>query len=127
MNDVPAAFEEFISAFNALDMNRFAACLAPLVSLYPPGSSQSLLVEGHEAVVKHFEKVFQVESPAGPKITPDNVRFQLLGNEATLVTFTFSRPAGSVGKRSIVFKRNALGWQILHIHASNTEPHEAAA
>lgn len=127
MNTVSALFEEFIRAFNALDIERFAKCLSPDISIYPPSTQDAQIVEGLAAVVEHFKRVFEDAGSAGPNIRPTAVRIRQLGGEAGLVTFEFPREGGSNGKRSMVFRLEESGWRIVHIHASNSLAHERSA
>jgi len=127
MHDVTAAFETFIAAFNALDVERFRRCLAPEVSLFAPCADGAPLIEGAAAVEAHFAAVFRAEGPAGPEIRPMRVRVSALAPQAALVTFDFARAHGSIGRRTLVFRRIGHDWRIAHIHASNTgAPREAA-
>ena len=121
MDTMAAASEEFISAFNALDMGRFLKCLSPGVSLYPPTIFGAQIIEGVAAVEEHFRHVFASENPGGPNILPTEVRIRQFGEAAGLVTFRFAREAGSAGKRSIVFERDDSAWKVAHIHATNTQ------
>lgn len=127
MHDVAAAFETFIAAFNALDLEGFRRCLAPEVSLFAPGADAGPLLEGAEAVEAHFAAVFQAEAPTGPAIRPTSVRMTLLGAGSALVTFEFARAHGSTGRRTLALRRADGGWRIVHIHASNTAPRDARA
>jgi ketosteroid isomerase-like protein len=127
MHEALAAVEEFVAAFNALDIARLSACFSEQASLYPPADTPSELIEGKAAVLEHFGRVFRLESPQGPGIRPQQITLHPLGTEAALVTFGFRRAGGSVGKRSIVLAKETQDWRIVHIHASNTTPHEASA
>lgn len=121
MHDVAAALETFIAAFNALDFERFRRCLAAEVSLFAPRADGAPLIEGAAAVEAHFAAVFRAEGPAGPDIQPMRVRMSALAPRAALVTFDFGRADGSIGRRTLVFRRIGDDWRIAHIHASNTE------
>jgi ketosteroid isomerase-like protein len=80
-------------------------------------------LDGRQQVEAGFRAVFeatrrQASGPPYLHIVPRNVQIQMLG-AAAIVTFEFDRGSESVGRRTFVFAREAGGWKIIHIHASN--------
>jgi len=118
-SDVEAALREFISAFNALDFERFANCLAADVSLFAPDPLHPTRIDGAASVASHFRRVFEAAAPEGPNIRPVEISVTSLSRDAALVTFNFHRHDGSSGRRTIVFRREGSDLRVLHIHASN--------
>jgi hypothetical protein len=125
-----ATFDNFISAFNALDWDNFRSCLADSASLFNPdipGAISLHRLDGRSEVERSFRAVFDAAEsdppPRGPNIHPENVSFQIFSN-AALVTFEFRRSDGSFGRRSLVLVKERKYWKITHIHASNvrTQP-----
>jgi ketosteroid isomerase-like protein len=120
------ALKQFIAAFNALDWPAFQACFAESASLFNPdvpGATSLHRLDGREAVERSFRGVFDAAAagsapPHGPNIVPEHLKIQQFGAAAVL-SFEFRRAAGSFGRRTIVMAKQADGWHIVHIHASN--------
>ncbi len=122
-------FQQFIAAFNALDWPVFHSCFADSVSLFNPevsGAASLHRLDGRTEVERSYRGIFDVaaadSTPSrGPHIVPEHLQMQQFGDAAVL-SFEFKRAAGSFGRRTIVMARQADGWRIVHIHASNVKP-----
>lgn len=115
-----AAVEAFVSAFNALDRTRFDPLFADDVTLFFPASPFPLRrVEGREATLEWFGRFFDSlrERGASPNIAPQDLHVQDYGDIAVA---TFHLGGGeSVGRRTVVLRRQAGRWAIVHLHASS--------
>jgi ketosteroid isomerase-like protein len=119
--DPRAAFERFVAAFNALDWVAFRDCFADTATLFNPDIPDAVSLhrlDGRAEIEQSFRAVFNAANGHGPSIRPENVRIQQFSDTA-IVTFEFSRPQHSFGRRTIVFNRQGAQWLIVHIHASN--------
>lgn len=125
--EVRLTLDRFITAFNNLEWNDFSAALADDITVFNPDIPEAPSIDrldGREKVEAGFRSVFAasrkgVTGPPYLHIQPRNVAIQLEGSVA-VVTFEFDREQNSVGRRTIVFRHQAGGWKIIHIHASNT-------
>jgi len=120
-----AMLGRFLAAFNGLDWQAFQDCLAEDVSLFNPDIPEAVSLhrlDGRAEVEDSFRKVFaesrKTPGAVGPHIAPERTRVQRFGDTA-VATFEFQRHGSSFGRRSIVLNRGAVGWRIVHIHASN--------
>jgi len=122
-----AAFDHFISAFNALDWETFRRCFADSASLFNPDIPDVISLDrldGRKDIERSFRAVFDSAVKAnthGPNIHPESVRVQQF-NDTAIITFAFRRPQHSVGRRTIVLNKQGGSWLIVHIHASNITP-----
>ena len=127
-DDPRAAFERFIAAFNSLDWSAFRTCFADTATLFNPDIPEAVSLhrlEGRTDIERNFRAVFGATNGHGPNIRPEHVRIQQFSDTA-IITFEFSRPQRSFGRRTIVFNRQGAHWLIVHINASNvTSPLEA--
>jgi ketosteroid isomerase-like protein len=121
-----AAFDQFISAFNALDWDTFRRSFADQASLFNPDIPEAVSLhrlDGRDDILRSFRTVFDTahvgsSGMRGPNIHPERVRLQLFAGTA-IITFEFRRSEHSTGRRTIVFNRQQGSWLIVHIHASN--------
>ena len=125
-NEVRAALDRFITAFNNLDWTTFRLAFADDVTVFNPDIPETTAlhrIDGRQHVESVFAEVFNAtkQKTTGPPylhIVPRNLRVQAFGPTA-IVTFEFERDGGSFGRRTLVFHRVAGHWKIVHIHASN--------
>jgi len=125
--DVRRALASFIDALNNLKWDAFRAWFAEEATLFNPEIPDVRdlgRIDGREAIERSFRLVFdsarrQASGPPYLHIVPRNVRVQMLVDVA-VVTFEFDRDGGSMGRRTLVFRKQAEGWRIIHLHASNT-------
>lgn len=115
-----AAIHAFVSAFNALDRPRFDALFAEDVTLFFPAAPFPVRrIEGKEATLEWFGRFFDSlrERGSNPRIEPQDLKVQDYGDVAIA---TFHLGGGeSVGRRTVVLRRQRGQWVIAHLHASS--------
>lgn len=126
VDEIERAFTHFVGAFNGLEWDEFLSSFAGDASLFNPDIPEALSLhrlDGSENVEATFRRVFDAirRTGSGPHFVPRDVRVQRFADTA-IVTFEFDRDDGSFGRRTIVFARQAQGWKIVHVHASNISP-----
>jgi ketosteroid isomerase-like protein len=113
----------FVEAFNALDPARFDAFFADDVTMFfPPGPFPSARVNGKKDVTAAFNRFFEMAKEKGAtrlNIQPANLQVQNYGDLA-LASFELGGK-GSIGRRSILFRRDQGSWRIVHFHASSVQ------
>lgn len=120
-DSVRASLEGFMSALNALDVDRIAPYFADDVTAFVP-LAQGPRVEGKPALVEIFRAYCETTRKTTPRtnIVPEKLTVDLNGSIA-IVTFEFSSPA-SVARRTFIFRYRQGRWLISHFHASNFTP-----
>ena len=126
-NGVDAAVQEFLAAFNDLDMPRFLACFAADAVMFhppaPPPRTFPTRVSGRPEIERTFQVVFdQIRARSGRTTPP----FQNLAPQEVLVqrfdgfaVVTFHLGSDKVrGRRTLVYRRVGAAWSIVHLHAS---------
>lgn len=115
-----AAVQAFVSAFNALDRARFDALFADDVTLFFPSAPFPVRrVEGKAATLEWFGRFFDSlrKRGASPGVQPRDLKVQDYGAVAIA---TFHLGGGeSVGRRTVVLRRERGRWAIAHLHASS--------
>ena len=108
----------FISALNALDIDRISGYLASDVTAFVP-TVQPSRVSGKAAVVEIFRDYVNAakKTVIRTAIVPEDPLIEL-GGDVAVVSFTVKN-AGSVARRTFVFRRSGNAWLISHFHASN--------
>jgi ketosteroid isomerase-like protein len=120
---VRTALTRFLTAFENLDWDAFRASFADDASVFFPVPEPPARADGRGAVEARFRVVFdgiRAGHPGGPpfhRLTPEDLRIDLIGAAAAIVTFHL-RTAERLARRTIVFRRTAGGWKIAHLHAS---------
>ena len=117
-DSVRTTLDGFLSALNALDVNRIASYFADDVTAFVP-LAQGPRVEGKPALVEIFRTYCETTRKTTPStnIVPEKLTLDLNGSIA-IVTFEFPSPA-SVARRTFVFRYRQGRWLISHFHASN--------
>jgi ketosteroid isomerase-like protein len=117
-DSVRATLEGFMSALNALDVDRIASYFADDVTAFVP-LAQAARVEGKPALVEVFRAYCETTRKTTPStnIVPEKLAMDLNGSIA-IVSFEFTSPA-SVARRTFVFRYRQGRWLISHFHASN--------
>ena len=119
--EVRTAVAAFVSAFNALDQVRFDALWAEDATAffpYPPFPIRR--VDGRAAVLAQFKWFMDDRRTAGksPSVDPKDLRVQLAGPDAAIVTFHLGSDPQSAARRTLIYRREPGGWRIVHLHAS---------
>lgn len=118
-DSVRGTLDGFLSALNALDVDRIASYFADDVTAFVP-SAQAARVEGKPALVEIFRAYCETTRQTTPRtnIVPEDLAVDLAGSTA-VVTFQV-RLSESVARRTFVFQHRQGRWLISHFHASNS-------
>lgn len=116
----------FIQAFDNLDWTAFRNCFADDATVFYPEFFPRR-VEGVMNLQQGWQKVFQnIKSQSGKTqapymdLEPLDTRVQLMDDTA-IVTFHLKHGGTGVGRRTLVLRRSAGKWRIVHLHASNVD------
>jgi ketosteroid isomerase-like protein len=121
---VRATLGRFLTAFENLDWEPFRSAFSDSATVFHPAPDMPERVAGRRAIEESFAKVFAGIKAAGPDTPPyhhlhaEDVETRRLGPNAVLVSFQL-RNAERLGRRTVIFQREAGGWRIVHLHASN--------
>jgi hypothetical protein len=114
---------QFLAAFDSLNWAPFAALLSDSVEAFWPRADTPAILRGRLAVEARFHRFFdQIRStrPGPPylhlKVADLSVRMY---GPIGLVTFQLYDVPDTLGRRTLVFHREAAGWRLVHLHASN--------
>lgn len=118
------AFDDFITAFNALDEAHFDAAWAEDATLFFPAAVPGwggARFDGKADVLNVFHAFFRSarRGKTGPNflnITPQDVVIQNY-DPIALVSFNLKSTAGT-GRRTVVMRRIGKDWRVVHMHAS---------
>jgi len=124
---VDAALQEFLTAFNALDVPRFLATFADDAVMFhppsPPPRTFPTRIAGRAEIERTFRVVFdQIRAASGRTVPP----FQDLQPQDLLVqrydgvaVVSFHLGTGTArGRRTLVLRQMGGAWRIVHLHAS---------
>jgi ketosteroid isomerase-like protein len=117
-----AFLDRFIAAFNRRDWPAFKATLDPAVTVIFDRPGPPLRQDGHEAVEAVFKRIFPDSPVVGgappSQIRPQQLRVQDYGD---VVIVSFHLPdSTTVGRRTLVMRRTAGSWKVVHIHGSSS-------
>lgn len=121
---VHVAVTAFLRAFEDLDWPRFSAAFSDDVTAFFPIPEPPQRFVGRAAVEAQFHRVFagiRAAAPSGPPyqhLQPVGLRIEMVADGVALVTFELQN-AKRIGRRSLVMRREAGEWRIVHLHASN--------
>lgn len=115
---VRATLDGFLSALNALDVDRIASFFADDVTAFVP-TAQGSRVDGKAALTEVFRAYCERTRETGSRtnIVPEHLTVEQAGSVG-IVTFEVPSPA-SVARRTFVFRNHDGRWLISHFHASN--------
>jgi len=119
--EVRETLSKFIQAFDNLDWGQFRGFFADDASVFYPRDVPSRAT-GRQEIEAQFQKVFEQirgnrTKPPYMNIQPRNLAIQMLGDVA-VATFHLDDHPGVLNRRTIVLHKDAGGWKIVHIHAS---------
>jgi ketosteroid isomerase-like protein len=119
-NEVRAALQDFIVAFDNLDWDKFRFSFTDDATVYPLAFPER--ASGRVEFEKTFKTVFaQIRDgkTAAPymHIQPRNLEIQTFGDTA-IATFHLEDRPGFLNRRTLILHKEALGWKIVHLHAS---------
>jgi ketosteroid isomerase-like protein len=120
-SSVQQALATFLDAFNRLEWDRFRACFADDATLFPVDAARRASGDAFDGVWRGTFKAIRSRSgrstPPYQNLQPLDLAVQMAGDVA-VVTFHL-QVAGQLGRRTLVLRRDADGWRIIHIHASS--------
>lgn len=127
---VVEAVTGFLAAVDAGDAGALERCLHVEASMYFPFEDTPGLVEGRDAIVARFARLFTAWrrrglSPPYVGFVPAQLRVRAAGGGHALVTFTVDIE-DAAGRRTALMHRDVDAWRILHLHASNVLPRGGA-
>jgi ketosteroid isomerase-like protein len=121
---------QFIMAFDNLDWEKFRVSFTDNATVfYPRGMAKR--ANGRAEVEEYFKRVFdeiRAGRAKGPymDLQPRELQIQVLGNVA-IVTFHLDDRKGFINRRTLVLRKTAGAWKIVHLHASEVAVASTAA
>jgi ketosteroid isomerase-like protein len=120
--EVRQTLDQFVQAFDNLDWNGFTSFFAEDATMFQPRRFLRR-ASGKAEIESQFQEIFpeirgQRTKPPFMDLRPLDLRVQMLGADAAIVTFHLDDRPGMLNRRTIVFQRLKSGWKIVHIHAS---------
>jgi len=121
------AAQAFLRAFDRLEWEPFRGYFAEDMTMFFPFAQTQSRVDGREAIEKVFEGFFRAKrqqladagAPMIQGLNPRDMEVQMAGPDAAVVTFHLGS-ATTPARRSIVLRRTAGEWKVIHWHASGT-------
>jgi ketosteroid isomerase-like protein len=112
---------DFMQAFDNLDWERFRTSFDDDATVFYPRTFPSR-AEGRAAFEKNFKLVFEQirqgrSKPPYMDIQPKDLEIQRVGDVA-IVTFHLDDRPGVLNRRTLVLRKTASSWKIVHLHAS---------
>ncbi|HEY0370988.1 MAG TPA: nuclear transport factor 2 family protein [Thermoanaerobaculia bacterium] len=114
--DVADAMRDWMDALNALDEARVVDAFADDATAFFP-TAKAERVDGKAAIAAVFREYFAANMKK-TNIVPEELRVQRSG-DLVVITFNVHNPS-AISRRTFVWRRDARGWRIVHLHASNT-------
>jgi ketosteroid isomerase-like protein len=122
---IDEALSRFLTAFDNLDWQAFRNCFSNRATIFHPAAPNIRRIDSPDPFEKAWLGVFERikkssgrTSPPYMNLTPLDLRVEKLCEDVALVTFHLI-DGRTVSRRTLVFKRDAESWKIVHIHASN--------
>ena len=112
---VRVAMSGWMNALNDLDADRIISAFAEDATAFFP-VVKAERADGKAAIAAVFRD-YVAGSTKKTNIVPEDLRIDLRGNMA-VVTFNVHNPS-AVSRRTFVWRHDANGWRIVHMHASN--------
>lgn len=108
--------EEFLTAVNTANTDRFVACFAADATAFFPSMASAQRRRGIEQIRRAVEPVF-AQGPRNPPARLDDLEIDVDGK---LAVVSFDAGNGTLhARRTLILHRTAGKWQITHLHASN--------
>jgi hypothetical protein len=120
---VAEAATTFLQAFDSLNWAGFTALLSDSVDAYWPRADTADRLRDRAAVEGRFRAFFErirASRPGPPylHLAVKDLAIRVF-DDVGLVTFELSDVPDTLGRRTLVFHRDSIGWRIVHLHASN--------
>lgn len=104
-----------MDALNALDEAGVVGAFAEDATAFFP-TAKAERVDGKDAIAAVFHDYLKANTKK-TNIVPEDLHVQQSGDVA-VITFNVHNPS-AVSRRTFVWRRDARGWRIVHMHASN--------
>ena len=123
-SEIQAFVDQFLRAFENLDMSAFIACFSDEATAFFPSPEPPLRVSGKADIQCRFEIVFagiRQSATSGPpfhQLPARDLLIQVMNPETALVSFHLFN-AERTARRTLVLVKSDGQWRILHLHASN--------
>ncbi|MGZ5431502.1 MAG: nuclear transport factor 2 family protein [Thermoanaerobaculia bacterium] len=114
-HDAAGAMRDWMDALNSLDGARVVGAFAEDATAFFP-TVKAERADGKDAVAAVFRDYLKANTKK-TNIVPEDLRVQQSGDLA-VITFNVHNPS-AVSRRTFVWRRDARGWRIVHMHASN--------
>ena len=126
---VHAAAQGFLAAFDSLQFDAFRGYFAEDMTMFFPFPQFPARSDGKAGVEDVFGRFMTAQRDARTKagrpmvqgIAPRDLKVQMAGPDAAVVSFHLGAEA-TPSRRSVVFRRDAGGWKVIHWHASSAPP-----
>ena len=125
-DDAEVAVRGFLVAFENLEWDAFASYFAEDATAFFPAPEAPARFDGKAAIERQFRRVFDAirkdSTATGPpfhKLEPVNLRIERPERDVAIATFMLVNEQ-RIARRTLILRRNAEGWRIIHLHASNT-------
>jgi ketosteroid isomerase-like protein len=115
----------FVEAFDNLDWPTFRSCFTADATVFYPEFFPRRVEESQTDASWHrvFDNIRGQSGKAKAPymdLKPSDVQIQILADVA-IVTFHLEHGGTAVGRRTLVLHKEANGWRIVHLHASNVD------
>lgn len=119
--EVRQTLTNFIHAFNNLDWDHFRLSFADDATVFYPREFP-YRADGRQKFEEFFQKVFDRiraarTQPPYMDIQPKDLKIQI-SDTVAIATFHLDDRSGFMNRRTIVLQKQASGWKIIHLHAS---------
>ncbi len=119
MGDIQETLEQFLGAFNRLQLDEIVDCFTEDATAFFPVAHHHPRVEGREAIRETFSMVLERIKASGAteiRFDPEDIRLKAFG-DAAIVTFHIRDE--DLSRRTLLLRRDGDDWGIEHLHASN--------
>ena len=122
-SDAEQTVREFLVPFAARDFERFIPYFAEEATMFfpPANSAPAGLVRGRANIERAFKALYDAyPRPAGAAPTPITPKELLVqqSDDYAIVTFLLGNETAP-GRRTLVLRRMASQWRIVHLHGSS--------
>lgn len=122
--EVQKALQNFITAFDNLDWDKFRAAFADDATVFFPRGFPGR-ASGRSEFERNFKTVFEQirtrrTSPPYMDIQPRELEIQVFSGIA-IATFHLDDKPHFLNRRTIVLRKSSDSWKIVHLHASEVQ------